>query len=80
MALTGCGGDAATDNKPADRPGSAVVYQRIASLSDCSALQEEFDIADAHAESKQDAGLTANVELSYMAAANDRMREIGCYG
>lgn len=53
---------------PEDRSGNPSVYQRIERTTDCAALQDEFDVAD------------RNGNVSYMEAADRRMRELGCYG
>lgn len=58
VTLSGCG----------SKEGNPDVYNRIASLTDCSELQREFDIAD------------SNNQTDYMKAADERMREVGCYG
>lgn len=62
--LAGCGNTAPA---PAPHPGNPAVYERIAASSDCAALQREFDTAEANAQS------------AYMAAADARMRKVGCY-
>lgn len=63
------------------RPGDPAVYSRIESLTDCSALQSEFDAAEARhgAALRNHRTEAAQVESSYMAAADERMRKIGCY-
>lgn len=64
LALAGCGGDAADEELPGD------YGQIIASEDDCSDLQDIFDTAD-----QSDMDGRADV----MEAADDRMREVGCY-
>ena len=59
--------------KPEPPPGEPAVYERIRSLTDCSALQQEFDTAAA----SHDRG-GGEVATSYMQAAQDRMRQLGC--
>ena len=73
VLLCGC-------NKPAQsRPGSPEVYQRIAGLSDCRLLQGEFDTASAN-HGRSGASLAQMEAASgYMAAADERMRAVGCY-
>ena len=71
VALAAC-------NKTAERPGDPAVYKRIDALSDCKALQAEFDVAAANhdrASTQQQREWTT----AYMAAADDRMRAVGCY-
>jgi hypothetical protein len=86
FALVGCGSQSESANddqtRGETRPGSAAVYQRIESLTDCDALQAEFDQADANTQREQDAGnaAMAEVTISYMDAADKRMKELGCYG
>lgn len=71
VALSGC-------NKPAVKPGNAEVYKRIEALTDCKALQGEFDTASAgHDRASNQAQREAT--SGYMAAADDRMKAIGCY-
>lgn len=47
--------------------GNDAVYDRINSTEDCATLQAEFDTAD------------SNGKTDYMKAADERMREVGCY-
>lgn len=53
----------------------------IASESDCSDLQEIFDTADNAAQGRRDAGDVEEAEqfTAVMVAADERMREVGCY-
>lgn len=64
---------------PPARPGSAVVYDRIASLTDCGQLQREFDTASTNRDRdvSRSSDLAA-VDLSYMQAAQDRLKAVGC--
>lgn len=64
--------------RPADppRPGNPAVYQRIAAETDCKQLQTEFD--NGETTSKQGAQWT-EIGISYMQAADKRMRQVGCY-
>lgn len=57
--------------------GSPDTYTRILTLTDCTALQNEFNQAEANL---QEPG-TPQYQwgLGYMKAADDRMKEIGCY-
>lgn len=74
-------GSAPVASSPAD-DGSAAVLSRINSTSDCAALQREFDTAEVHFKQAKTAGDTARRELAlkYMGAADERMKQIGCYG
>lgn len=61
-----------------ERPGTPAVYDRIASETDCAILQGEFDTAEA-GHSRAAAGSTAaKIATSYMQAADERMRAVGC--
>lgn len=64
VALAGC--SAAVE----ERPGNPDVYERIGGMEDCAELQREFDTADAHG---------GETSTAYMKAADERMREVGCY-
>lgn len=68
-----------TTAKP--RPGSPDVYARIAELTDCAALQAEFDLADATR--KRPGGVEGaswtQIGIAYMEAADSRMSDLGCY-
>ena len=88
--LAGCGssggsGSSSGGAEPAQtetRPGSAVVYQRIKELTDCTKLQAEFDRADGYHSRQLKAGDVdmAKVSTSYMEAADARMQALGCHG
>lgn len=51
------------------------VIDRINSSTDCAALQAEFDRADAN----RSLG-SGELSISYMKAADARMKAVGCYG
>jgi hypothetical protein len=81
--LAGCGSSGGSSNSRTEtRPGSAVVYQRIAALTDCAKLLAEFDRANAYHSREMNAGDVdmAKVSTSYMEAAEARMQELGCHG
>jgi hypothetical protein len=61
--------------------GNPAVYQRISAMTDCAALQAEFDTAEANHGRDLDSGKLdlAVIDTSYMSAADDRMRAINCY-
>lgn len=63
----------------ADYGGSEAVYDRILRLSDCAALQVEFDTAAANNEVAEPGAPQHRQTTGYMDAADDRMRAIGCY-
>lgn len=59
--------------------GSQAVYDRIAALTDCDALQHEFDVAAANNDAAEPGTSQHRQTTGYMAAADDRMRAVGCY-
>lgn len=66
--LSACAGEPTTTTVRTDAPSvSPAARARIDALTDCSALQREFDVAD------------ANGNLSAMRLANARMAAVGCY-
>lgn len=59
--------------------GNRDVYIKILSLTDCAALQEEFNIAYSN-NSRETAGTEQfSWTLGYMTAADDQMKYSGCY-
>lgn len=76
IAVASCGGE-----ESEERPGEPSVYDAIAAETDCQALQESFDRAEAT--SKREGGTAewswSEIGLAYMKAADERMEEIGCY-
>lgn len=59
--------------------GNLEVYEAILSLTDCVALQEQFDVAAANNEREEPGTPLFLATLGYMAAADNRMGELGCY-
>lgn len=57
--------------------GNPDVYARILAMTDCAALQNEFDQAEANLQ--QPGTPQYRWGLGYMKASDDRMKEIGCY-
>ena len=63
---------------PAERPGNPEVYSRIESLTDCKALQAEFNTAmDWH--DRESTIERKKMRLAYAKAADKRLSDIGCY-
>lgn len=62
-----------------DRPGDPSVYAQIRSTTDCGELQATFDRAADNNDRYEGGEHLHRVTLSYMEAADDRMRSIGCY-
>lgn len=62
-----------------ERIGSPEVYARIEAITDCEALQREFDGAMTNAEARQHGDPLRKVSIAYADAAEDRMEKIGCY-
>lgn len=88
VTLAGCGSTTSSDTTTTygtienneRTTGNPEVYARIASLTSCTALQREFDIAMDNAEARESGDPYRDLSLSYANAANTRMQEIGCYG
>jgi hypothetical protein len=53
--------------------------QRIESLTDCNALQREFDIASENFDRVEAGSPQAEASLEYMEAADARLQELECY-
>lgn len=66
-------------NQAAPLIGNPAVYQRIASESDCGALQAEFDTAGADHDRAVPGSEAALWSTAYMEAADARMKAVGCY-
>jgi hypothetical protein len=78
ILLTACGSQ--NDGNYIDEyGGSSAVYQRIATETDCAALQAEFDQAAANNDAADPGTSQHRQTTGYMRAADDRMREVGCY-
>ena len=73
------GGDAGTSRSSDTRPGSAAVYDRIESLTDCDALQREFDTAMDSVEAREPGDRLRDISMTYARAADSRMSSIDCY-
>lgn len=81
LALAACSSSSPADTDGPVYNGNPATYQRINSLTDCVALQAEFDRFERnHGEfiDKSDLG-NAKVATDYMKAVDNRMRAIGCY-
>ena len=78
LTLAACvalsGGNKSTPAKP----GDPEVYKRIAATKDCAELQREFDTASANHD-RAATGVQRETATAYMTAADERMREVGCY-
>lgn len=76
----------ATSKPPAATPtptrvGHPDVYARIAAQTDCAVLQKEFDAAEANHKRDMERNRVdlAEIDRSYMEAADARMKEVRCY-
>jgi PBP1b-binding outer membrane lipoprotein LpoB len=77
LLLVGCSEEEESGDG-VERIGSADVYDRIESMSDCDELQEEFDTAMDNVE-RQPAGLDArDIPMSYAEAAENRRQQLDC--
>lgn len=77
FTLVACTGG--TDGTGGSRPGLDEIYSRIETSRDCDGLQAEFDAADRNHEATRAGSRNAEISLSYMEAADKRMRQVGCY-
>ncbi|HVM54655.1 MAG TPA: hypothetical protein VM262_15825 [Acidimicrobiales bacterium] len=66
------------DGDGAAREGNPEVYERIEGLSDCDELERELTAAETNAENRADDPDRQAILLSYAAAAEERMDEVGC--
>lgn len=72
--------EAETEDGAEEYPsGNPEVYRRIGGMTDCAALQAEFDQADENRGNQPAGSEQAEWSTNYMMAADDRMREVGCY-
>ena len=62
-----------------DRPGDPRVYARIASLTDCVALQGEFDTSFNNNQRQNPGTALYATTLAYMSAADDQLKAAKCY-
>lgn len=78
-----CGGSTTLEMTPEayfnEYGGSLEVYQNIFSLTDCTELQNQFDRAADNNEIEEPGTPAHKWTLGYMKAADERMKEIGCY-
>lgn len=78
VVLSGCGAEPSPEDYADEYGGNTDVYEGIAGLDDCTALQREFDFASANNE-RAESGTSEHKEtLGYLTAAQDRMKSIGC--
>ena len=61
------------------RPGDPSVYAQIEASTDCADLQVTFDRAAGNNERAEPGSEAFDYTLAYMEAADDRLREVGCY-
>src|SRR5687768_13188325 len=83
IAQIACGSSAPTVKTANDYiqeyGGNADVYNAILSLTDCAALQEQFDIASENNQRETPGTPGHKQTLGYMTAADDRMKGLNCY-
>ena len=60
--------------------GEILVYNRILGMTDCNALQAQFDIAGDNNDLAEPGTAAHKRTLGYMTAADDTMEKRGCYG
>jgi hypothetical protein len=64
---------------PAAAPGNPAAHDRINSLTDCAALQAEFDTASASFDRVAKGTAESAAAIGFMTAADARMKQVGCY-
>jgi len=83
LVLAACSGSGTAttsiDDYVDDYGGSRSVYAEILADTSCTTLQATFDRAAANNDTAAPGSAEARWTTGYMAAANDRMQEIGCY-
>lgn len=73
------GGAKSADAYVSEYGGSVAVYEGILADTDCTSLQAGFDQASTNNEAAPAGSEQASWTRGYMAAADDRMRVVGCY-
>jgi hypothetical protein len=61
-------------------PGLPAVYEQIKAMTDCKELQETFDRNMDDVSRRAQGDSLRTISRSYAGVANERMRDIGCYG
>ena len=82
FTLAGCGGssnDPAVENNERT-VGNPAVISRIENSTSCTELQREFDIAMDNVDAREPGDPKRDLGMTYADAADNRLREIGCYG
>jgi hypothetical protein len=84
IASLACGSSSPTLDTPEDYVdaygGNVDVYRNLLTLTDCTTLQTEFDIAAENNERETAGTPQHRATLGYMTAADARMKALGCYG
>jgi hypothetical protein len=68
-----------SDNYIDEYGGSQQVYEKIESLTSCAELQAQFDQASQNNALHEPGSKNALATTGYMVAADQRMKELGCY-
>ena len=81
LASLACGSSTpkTVDDYMQEYGGNPDVYNRILSLTDCTLLQEEFDIASENNQRATPGTAEYKETIGYMVAADDRMKALDCY-
>src|SRR3990172_9039381 len=81
LASLACGSSApkTVDDYMREYGGNPDVYNRILLLTDCTLLQEEFDIASENNQRATPGSEEYKETIGYMVAADDRMKALDCY-
>lgn len=67
------------DEYVAEYGGNRDVYAQILSMTDCAKLQEQFDLASQNNLRETPGTPAFKWTTGYMAAADNTMKEVGCY-
>ena len=79
ILLVACGGESGfVDGYMDEYGGSRTVYERIEDQTDCASLEAEFDATAANNEVLDPGTDEYRYTSGYMAAAEERMDELGC--
>ena len=81
LASLACGSSApkTVDDYMREYGGNPDVYNRILLLTDCTLLQEEFNIAFENNQREMPGTQGHKETLGYMTASDNRMKELDCY-
>jgi hypothetical protein len=81
LASLACGSSApkSVDDYLKEYGGNRDVYEKLFSMTDCTSLQNEFDIASENNQAATPGTPQFKQTTGYMVAADQRMKELDCY-